>query len=227
MPSLGSRTTSYLLKRLVKTPGSKDAGVKSVRLAVNAFTQLTPCQRDVSVKKRGRGEWILPRILKDEKSLIYYIHGGGYFFGSPQTHRPLTTRLAKLSGTKLFALRYRLAPEHLFPAPVHDAVQGYRELLEQGFKAEHIVMAGDSAGGGLVLATLAESYHNTFRIFPFSSSPSFSKQPASGVCTNLWHESHLQHQIIKKLMVVQDALACSFTYGFLLVDNFHRRDTIQ
>lgn len=174
MPSLGSRTTSYLLKRLVKTPGSKDAGVKSVRLAVNAFTQLTPCQRDVSVKKRGRGEWILPRILKDEKSLIYYIHGGGYFFGSPQTHRPLTTRLAKLSGTKLFALRYRLAPEHLFPAPVHDAVQGYRELLEQGFKAEHIVMAGDSAGGGLVLATLAALRDSKMPL------------PAGAVCFSPW-----------------------------------------
>ena len=151
MPSLGSRTTSYLLKRLVKTPGSKDAGVKSVRLAVNAFTQLTPRQRDVQIVQERWGEWVSPRGLQADGDLIYYIHGGGYFFGSPQTHRPLTTRLAKVSGTTLFALRYRLAPEHLFPAPVQDAVEGYKRLLSQGYRAERIVMAGDSAGGGLVL----------------------------------------------------------------------------
>lgn len=174
MPSLGSRTTSYLLKRLVKTPGSKDAGVKSVRLAVNAFTQLTPRQRDVQIAQERWGEWVSPRGLQADGHLIYYIHGGGYFFGSPQTHRPLTTRLAKVSGTKLFALRYRLAPEHLFPAPVQDAVEGYKRLLSRGYQAERIVMAGDSAGGGLVLATLAALRDSRIAL------------PAGAVCFSPW-----------------------------------------
>ena len=80
---------------------------------------------------------------------ILYLHGGAYCVGSPATHRSLTARLAKSTGLPVFALDYRLAPEHPFPAALDDALAAYRALRAQG----PVVIAGDSAGGGLALAT--------------------------------------------------------------------------
>lgn len=100
-----------------------------------------------------RGEWVggagsgAPRV-------ILYLHGGGYVSGSPATHRPVTARLAREAEARVFALDYRLAPEHPFPAAVVDAWSAYWWLLGQGIAPEQIVVAGDSAGGGLSLALL-------------------------------------------------------------------------
>lgn len=87
-------------------------------------------------------------------STIFYLHGGGYYFGSSATHRAVTTALACQSGAPVFALDYRLAPEHPFPAALEDALHAYRTLIARGIAAESIVVAGDSAGGGLALALL-------------------------------------------------------------------------
>jgi epsilon-lactone hydrolase len=75
----------------------------------------------------------------------------GGIIGSPVSHRSITGRLAKLARTTVYAPDYRLAPEHPFPAALDDAFVCYRALLEQGYGAEHIAVAGDSAGGGLAL----------------------------------------------------------------------------
>lgn len=83
---------------------------------------------------------------------ILYLHGGGYFGCSPQTHRPVTGGFAKI-GFEVFAPDYRLAPEHPFPAAIEDGLAAYRALLAvKG--AESLVVAGDSAGGGLAMATI-------------------------------------------------------------------------
>ncbi|MET9485841.1 alpha/beta hydrolase [Nocardia sp. NPDC006630] len=82
---------------------------------------------------------------------VLYLHGGGYVIGSARMMRPLTGALALEMGTTVYALDYRLAPEHPHPAPIDDAVAAYRELLERGIPAERIAVAGDSAGGGLAL----------------------------------------------------------------------------
>jgi acetyl esterase/lipase len=84
---------------------------------------------------------------------ILYLHGGAYCVGSPRTHRTLTGTLAKLTGARVFAADYRLAPEHAFPAAVVDAVAAYRGLRSGGFAPQRLAIAGDSAGGGLALAT--------------------------------------------------------------------------
>ena len=86
-------------------------------------------------------------------TLIYYLHGGGYFFGSPKTHRQINIALARAAEGPGYSLDYRLAPEHPFPAAVDDALRGYRWLLGQHPHAR-IIIAGDSAGGGLALATM-------------------------------------------------------------------------
>jgi acetyl esterase/lipase len=87
---------------------------------------------------------------------ILYLHGGGYCIGSPATHRVITGHLAKATGATVYAPDYRLAPEHPHPAALEDALSAYRWLLAQGLAPGAIVLAGDSAGGGLALAcTLA------------------------------------------------------------------------
>lgn len=86
--------------------------------------------------------------------VILYLHGGGYYFCSPRTHRSIVFGLGTRTDARVFSLDYRLAPEHRFPAALDDALAAYRRLLAAGTPAESIVIAGDSAGGGLALATL-------------------------------------------------------------------------
>jgi len=84
---------------------------------------------------------------------VLYLHGGAYCVGSPATHRTISGNLARLTGASVFVADYRLAPENPFPAALDDAVASYRGLLQAGFEARSIAIAGDSAGGGLTLAT--------------------------------------------------------------------------
>ena len=106
---------------------------------------------------RVPGEWIEPAdpdAIGDTPPVVLYLHGGGYFFCSPRTHRSITVGLAMHARARVYVPEYRLAPEHPFPAPVEDAVHVYRTLLGQGIAPSRIVVAGDSAGGGLSLALL-------------------------------------------------------------------------
>lgn len=100
-----------------------------------------------------KGEWVRTVGARSD-AVLFYLHGGAYVFCSPSTHRQLVAALSEAAGIAAFALDYRLAPESPFPAAVEDAVNGYRWLLSQGFAPERIVIAGDSAGGGLTMATL-------------------------------------------------------------------------
>lgn len=86
--------------------------------------------------------------------VILYLHGGGYVVGSPSTHAGLTGELARRARMRAVSVDYRLAPEHPFPAAVDDGLAAYRALLDAGTDAGRIVLAGDSAGGGLTIATL-------------------------------------------------------------------------
>jgi acetyl esterase/lipase len=99
-----------------------------------------------------KGEWIVPSDASDKQPVIYYLHGGGYISGSAKTNRPITVTLARRLKSRVFALDYRLAPEHRFPAAVEDALAGYRWLISLGIDSHRISVAGDSAGGGLALA---------------------------------------------------------------------------
>lgn len=102
----------------------------------------------------GRGALDL-RIAGDAGAgVLLYLHGGGYVVGSARTGASLAAQLTKRTGTRTVSLDYRLAPEHRFPAAVDDGIAAYRELLDTGVRPEHLVVAGDSAGGGLAIATL-------------------------------------------------------------------------
>ncbi|MGH3771486.1 MAG: alpha/beta hydrolase [Pseudonocardiaceae bacterium] len=89
----------------------------------------------------------------DTARAVLYLHGGGYTTGSPWTHRALAGHLSRAAGAPVFLLDYRLAPEYPYPAALMDALAAYRALQRAGYPPERIVLAGDSAGGGLAVAT--------------------------------------------------------------------------
>jgi acetyl esterase/lipase len=132
----------------------------------------------------ARGEWIAPartnetgtRAGRDGASegVVLYLHGGGYVSCSPATHRPVTAALARLTKLSVFAPDYRLAPEHRYPAALDDAVAAYRWLLDQGANPSSLVVAGDSAGGGLALALLLRARDEALPL------------PAAAVCFSPW-----------------------------------------
>lgn len=103
-----------------------------------------------------KGEWIFPhRAARDPaQTVVLYLHGGVYYFGSPETHRALNVELARASESAVFALDYSLAPEHPFPAALKDTLQAYRELLARNNEPSSTAFAGDSAGADLALAAL-------------------------------------------------------------------------
>ncbi|MGC1677387.1 MAG: alpha/beta hydrolase [Candidatus Binataceae bacterium] len=130
------------------TPAQRRAGMEKISEHVARDVICTP------VDVAGiRAEWVeAPDAAADR--VILYLHGGGYVMGSIGTHRAMVARIARASNARALLIDYRLAPEHPFPAAVDDAVAAYRWLVAQGCKSGRIVIAGDSAGGGLALATL-------------------------------------------------------------------------
>lgn len=100
------------------------------------------------------GEWVVGRGSSAVSPVILYLHGGGYIACSPETHRPLVGSLTTRLGARAFVPNYRLAPEFPYPAALDDAIAAYRYLLEEHqIASAQIIIAGDSAGGGLALAT--------------------------------------------------------------------------
>ena len=110
----------------------------------------------------------------DPGRAILYLHGGGYVIGSIATHRGLVSRLTSATGSRALSVGYRLAPENPFPAAVDDATAAYRWLVSQGMEPFRVVIAGDSAGGGLALATL------------LALRDAGDALPAAGVCISPW-----------------------------------------
>jgi len=90
----------------------------------------------------------------DTSKAILYLHGGGYVIGSLDSHRHVVAEAGRAAGCRTLAIDYRMAPEHPFPAAVEDSVAAYRFLLDSGLAANNIAIAGDSAGGGLVVGAI-------------------------------------------------------------------------
>ena len=99
-----------------------------------------------------RGTWFLPN-QEEARTTLLYLHGGGYSF-YPKAHANLIALITLAANCRTFALDYRLAPEHAFPAQLEDALNAYRGLLASGVEPGRLVVAGDSAGGNLTLALL-------------------------------------------------------------------------
>jgi phosphinothricin tripeptide acetyl hydrolase len=118
-------------------------------------------------------EWLTPPGARADAAVLY-LHGGGYVIGSPRSHRHLAAAIGAAAVARVLVPEYRLAPEHPFPAAVDDAVAAYRWLLARGIAAGRIAIAGDSAGGGLTVATL------------LALRDAGAPLPAAGVCISPW-----------------------------------------
>lgn len=127
------------------------------RARLDEVGSVSPAAADVRLEPAGMGgvpgEWSLAPG-SDESRVLIYFHGGGYCSGSILSHRRLVTEAGRAAGIRALAVGYRLAPEHPFPAAFEDAVAAWRFVRQQGIEAHHIVIGGDSAGGGLTVALI-------------------------------------------------------------------------
>lgn len=158
-PSLRGRLVTRLVRMVIKRWPRNDlaAVVRRARWIFGSpgwFSFLH--ERGVEIQQEsGRGvagEWVIPQEPASKEKVLLYLHGGGYVSCSPRSHRAITCALARLLGWRVFCPDYRLAPEHPFPAAVDDAAAAFQWLVQQGIEARNIAVAGDSAGGGLVIA---------------------------------------------------------------------------
>jgi len=166
-----------IVQMLASRPAVVGASVEESRAGFEQLAQMFPLAADVRHEPVDAGgvpaEWVsVPESRADR--VILYLHGGGYVIGSPSTHRELASRIARATRARALVLDYRLAPEHPFPAAVEDALAAYRWLLGTGVAPASISVAGDSAGGGLTLATLLALRDRKQPL------------PACGVCMSPW-----------------------------------------
>ncbi len=132
--------------------------VEKERTGMEELAKMVKVPKDVNCEPIDvagiSAEWISAPEAKDEK-VILYLHGGGYILGSINSHREFVSRISRISKARVLIIDYRLAPEHRFPAAVEDAYMAYQWLIEdQEIAPNNLIIAGDSAGGGLTLATL-------------------------------------------------------------------------
>lgn len=166
-PSLAGRIATRTVRMVVKQwkKGDPPAAVKRARKVfglpnfINALHVLGLEVEKVDLptgegQPAIRGEWIRPRNCPVRDRAVFYLHGGGYVSCSPMTHRPITAALARMLRCPIFVPDYRIAPEHKFPAAVDDATACFKWTVAGGVRPENIAIAGDSAGGGLSLATV-------------------------------------------------------------------------
>jgi monoterpene epsilon-lactone hydrolase len=136
-------------------PGAPPPTVAERRAAMDAVGEMsglpTGCFHEPATLGGVKCERVVPQGAVAGRAMLY-LHGGAYTAGSPRSHRPLVARLADVAHTIAIAPDYRLGPEHRFPAAVEDATAVYRALLADGTEPSRLVVAGDSAGGGLALA---------------------------------------------------------------------------
>lgn len=145
-----------LLSGFATPPGLPEPSFEMRRAGMDAFGEMSPLPAGVTKAEIDMNGVVAERLTPAgavEGRALLYLHGGGYCIGSPKSHRAMAARFADQAKATTFVPDYRLAPEAPFPAAVDDALAAYRYLLDQGYPPHRIAIAGDSAGGGLTLAT--------------------------------------------------------------------------
>lgn len=161
--SIRSALISAVLRRTLKKQFDNIGDVTEFRnkmASAGGLTSKTPDHVFVSEVKVPSDsaleipcEWIQLEQVS-AKPVLIYLHGGGYIFGGLDSHRDIAWRLAEAGDVRVLNVDYRLAPEHPFPAALEDAIECYKWLLACGISPNQVAIGGDSAGGGLALATL-------------------------------------------------------------------------
>src|SRR5260370_4625262 len=174
---MSQQQLQQIIQMLKAQPIETNAPIAETRAGFEQMAGMFPIDADVKCEPVNAGgiksEWITAPGA-DAGRAILYLHGGGYVIGSINTHRTLAGRLSRASKARVLVIDYRLAPEHPFPAAVEDSVAAYRWMLSTGLKASRIAVAGDSAGGGLTVATLVAIRDAKLAV------------PAAGVCMSPW-----------------------------------------
>ncbi|MFP5111915.1 alpha/beta hydrolase [Bacillaceae bacterium C204] len=156
---MASQESVLVRQFLISSKASQTAGadIETARKGLEALSTLTPVAPDIIVEKTNiegiPAEWVMaPNAVEDR--VFLYLHGGAYIMGSCNTHRFLASKLSRSTSARVLVPEYRLAPENPFPAAIEDALKVYRWLISSGISPDKIIIGGDSAGGGLTLATL-------------------------------------------------------------------------
>jgi acetyl esterase/lipase len=154
MASWQAHTMSFFLRHTFKRKLAQARNAQHARAIMNGGVFRMPSGIKVTLAALGGvpGEWV-ESADKPGGAVLLYLHGGGYFACSAHTHRPFTTAFAQ-RGLRVYAPDYRLAPEHPFPAGVNDAVAAWHAVRAEVGESTAMVIGGDSAGGGLALATM-------------------------------------------------------------------------
>ena len=183
--SFKSRFWRTILRAIFK---NKKLSIAELRAnGVKNSKMLGEVSKNITVEKINmegiQAEWLIPfsSSTRSEK-VILYLHGGGYVTGSIEDHRMMCGLLANATGTKVLIPEYRLAPEHPFPAALDDALKVYQWLLDQGYSSANMIIAGDSAGGGLSIATVLALKEKSGSL------------PAAVVCLSPWADLALTGQ---------------------------------
>jgi phosphinothricin tripeptide acetyl hydrolase len=174
---MADRGIDVVRAHLAKLPPSDSLTVAEQRAQYERAEKVFPTPPEVKVERVSApvapAEWLRPPGAVAGR-VVLYLHGGGYVIGSPRSHRHLAAAIATAGQANALLLDYRLAPEHPYPAAVDDATAAYGWLLEQGVAPGHVVIGGDSAGGGLTVATLLALRDARLPL------------PAGGVCISPW-----------------------------------------
>jgi len=174
---MAQRGIDVVRNHLAKLPPAASLTLEERRAQYDRAERVFPTPADVTIDHvtapTRPAEWLTPPGVRGDAVLLY-LHGGGYVIGSPADYRDMVPRIARAAGARALVVDYRLAPEHPHPAAVDDAVKAYRGLLDQGVRPEDIVVGGDSAGGGLTVATLVAARDAALPV------------PAAGVCISPW-----------------------------------------
>lgn len=190
MPSLRSYLYRFAIRRAMRPFSQLSLGERRQAMERGTRRFKVPAEVDCTQLQIGGcpAEWLSPPASRPEAAILY-LHGGAYTAGSLQTHRALAARLALVSSTAVLLLDYRLAPEHPYPAALHDALGAYRWLRQvRGVKPQRIVIAGDSAGGGLALCTSLALRDQQQAV------------PAALVCLSPWTDLSLSGASIEDLL---------------------------
>jgi len=174
---MASNELQMIINILRSQPKLSDLGIEEQRAQMEVGFAQFKVPPDVHCDPVDAGgvpaEWITtPNVLPER--VVYYLHGGGYVIGSINTHREMVSRLSRAASARVLIIDYRLAPENPFPAAVDDSIAAYRWLLSVGVDPARLVIAGESAGGGLTVATLV------------ALRDACEPLPRAGICLSPW-----------------------------------------
>jgi len=166
-----------IIQQLKANPLLGRPSLAEIRAGYEQVGTMFPIPPDVKCEPVTAGtvkaEWVTAPGAASDRAVMH-LHGGGYVLGSLNTHRLFAAGLSRAAKARVLLVDYRLAPEHPYPAAVDDATAAYRWLLKQGLAPKRVAISGDSAGGGLTVATLV------------ALRDAGEKLPAAGVCISPW-----------------------------------------